>query len=156
MTSKTRPDVYLLPLKDDGAPDIPGKHSYIYLPPPSGVQPYSIRFSIEGTSSICRKGTLWTNIPTQGEEFERSKFRHFKYAILSFQVLYDLTRFNHDCFLVCVQASTGQSKLTCLSPTLEHSPTTSHILRFQNSPLRRWHLHLPHRQRRITLTSRHG
>lgn len=66
--------VYLLPLTDDGAPDIPG--GYIYLPPPT-TPAYVLRFVIEGTSSICREGSLWTNIPEAGVEFDRSKFRQF-------------------------------------------------------------------------------
>jgi glycogen debranching enzyme len=67
--------VYLLPLTDTGAPDVPG--TYIYLPPPT--QPaYSVRFQIQGTSSICRQGSLWVNIPSKGERFERSKYREYK------------------------------------------------------------------------------
>jgi glycogen debranching enzyme len=63
MTSTQTPAsqaVYLLPLTDAGAPDVPG--SYIYLPPPSEPA-YSVRFQIQGTSSICRQGSLWVNIP---------------------------------------------------------------------------------------------
>lgn len=67
--------VYLLPLRDDGSPDIPG--GYVYLPPPSDP-PYTLRFVIEGTSSICRNGSLWVNIPPQGTQFDRSKFQQFK------------------------------------------------------------------------------
>jgi glycogen debranching enzyme len=67
--------VYLLPLTDDGAPEIPG--GYIYLPAPTNP-PYYLRFAIEGTSSICRQGSLWVNIPDAGEPFERSKFREYK------------------------------------------------------------------------------
>ncbi len=67
--------VYLLPLADDGSPDVPG--GYIYLPPPSDP-PYTVRFLIEGTSSICREGSFWTNIPAENEEFVREKFREYK------------------------------------------------------------------------------
>lgn len=74
--------VYLLPLTDDGAPDVPGGHQYIYLPPPSEPA-YSVRFSIEGTSSICRKGSLWINHPEKSGEFDRNKFREYKYVMLS-------------------------------------------------------------------------
>ncbi|KAI9674408.1 MAG: hypothetical protein M1817_001746 [Caeruleum heppii] len=70
-------DVYLLPLTDDGAPDVPG--GYISLPPPS-APPYQVRFSIEGTSSICRQGSLCVNVPAPGVAFDRSKFREFKLA----------------------------------------------------------------------------
>ena len=73
-TSKGQ-DVYILPLTDEGAPDVPGR--YIYLPPPTEV-PYIVRFAVEGTSSVCRKGTLWVNIPSKGAEFERSNFREYK------------------------------------------------------------------------------
>jgi glycogen debranching enzyme len=68
--------VYLLPLKDDGSPDVPG--GYIYLPPP-GDEGYVLRFIIEGTSSICRQGSLWVNIPEEGKAFERHSFREFRY-----------------------------------------------------------------------------
>ncbi|OJI96385.1 hypothetical protein ASPVEDRAFT_122685 [Aspergillus versicolor CBS 583.65] len=66
---------YLLPLKDDGSPDVPG--GYIYLPPPDSLK-YSLRFLIEGSSSICRDGTLWVNIPEGGQSFDRQGFRAFK------------------------------------------------------------------------------
>ncbi|RHZ65683.1 uncharacterized protein CDV56_108778 [Aspergillus thermomutatus] len=67
--------VYLLPLKDDGSPDVPG--GYIYLPPPSDPA-YLLRFVIEGSSSICREGTLWVNIPESGKPFDRLVFRSFR------------------------------------------------------------------------------
>ncbi|KAL4916087.1 hypothetical protein BDW62DRAFT_187173 [Aspergillus aurantiobrunneus] len=66
---------YLLPLKDDGSPDVPG--DYVYLPPLDDPK-YSLRFVIEGGSSICRDGTLWVNIPESGKEFDRLSFRAFK------------------------------------------------------------------------------
>jgi glycogen debranching enzyme len=68
-------EVYLLPLKDDGSPDVPG--GYIYLAPKSSA-PIIVRFQIEGTSSICRHGSLWVNIPKEGAEFRREQFREFK------------------------------------------------------------------------------
>jgi glycogen debranching enzyme len=68
-------EVYLLPLKDDGSPNIAG--GYIYLTPTSAA-PIIVRFAIEGTSSICRHGSLWVNIPEEGAEFRREKFREFK------------------------------------------------------------------------------
>jgi glycogen debranching enzyme len=67
--------VYLLPLTDSGAPDVPG--SYIYLPPPAEPA-YSVRFQIQGTSSICRQGSLWVNIPAEGEKFKRSQYTEYK------------------------------------------------------------------------------
>ncbi|KAF5866167.1 hypothetical protein ETB97_000701, partial [Aspergillus alliaceus] len=66
--------VYLLPLKDDGSPDVPG--GYIYLPPPTNPT-YLLRFVIEGSSSVCREGTLWVNIPEHGNPFNRTAFRGF-------------------------------------------------------------------------------
>ena len=68
------PAVYLLPLTDTGAPDVPGE--YIYLPPPTNP-PYSIRFAIEGTSSICRQGNLWVNTPKYGERFDRQFYHEY-------------------------------------------------------------------------------
>lgn len=66
--------IYLLPLKDDGSPDVPG--GYIYLPPPT-TPPYALRFVIEGSSSICRDGALWVNLPEEGKDFDRTAFRRF-------------------------------------------------------------------------------
>ncbi|PVH97782.1 glycoside hydrolase family 133 protein [Periconia macrospinosa] len=66
--------VYLLPLTDTGAPDVPGQ--YLYLPPPNPS--YILRFQIEGTSSICRKGSLWVNIPAKGDKFKRDHYREYK------------------------------------------------------------------------------
>jgi glycogen debranching enzyme len=68
-------EVYLLPLNDDGSPQVTGE--YIYLAPKSN-HPITIRFAIEGTSSICRHGSLWVNIPEKGQDFRREKFREFK------------------------------------------------------------------------------
>lgn len=68
-------EVYVLPLNDDGSPQVQGE--YIWLAPKSN-QPFTICFTIEGTSSICRQGSLWVNIPEAGVEFRRDKFREFK------------------------------------------------------------------------------
>lgn len=67
--------VYLLPLTDAGAPDVPG--TYIYLPPPTSPA-YVVRFQIQGTSSITRYGSLWVNIPAKGEKFQRTLYREYK------------------------------------------------------------------------------
>jgi glycogen debranching enzyme len=78
MAPPTQPaptNVYLLPLTDGGAPDVPG--GYVYLPPPCEPN-YILRFVIEGTSSICREGTLWVNIPGKGETFQRSNYKAYK------------------------------------------------------------------------------
>jgi glycogen debranching enzyme len=74
----TSNEVYLLPLNDDGSPDVPG--GYVYISPKSSA-PVTVRFAIEGTSSICRHGSLWVNINEEGAEFHRDQFREFKYAI---------------------------------------------------------------------------
>ncbi|KAJ9655240.1 bifunctional 4-alpha-glucanotransferase/amylo-alpha-1,6-glucosidase [Neophaeococcomyces mojaviensis] len=67
--------IYQLPLTDAGAPDVPNQ--YVYLPAPTSPT-YYLRFAVEGTSSICRQGSLWVNIPAEGEEFDRSRFREYK------------------------------------------------------------------------------
>ena len=87
-TTRLTRQVYLLPLTDEGAPDVPG--GYLYLPTP-GESPCTLRFAIEGTSSICRQGSLWVNFPEKGQEFERSKFREFKYVRVLGQKLQLLT-----------------------------------------------------------------
>ena len=76
-SNSTSQEVYLLPLADTGAPDVPG--NYIYLPHPTDP-PYVVRFAIEGTSSICREGSLWVNIPARGDNFQRDRFREHKWV----------------------------------------------------------------------------
>ncbi|KND89929.1 Glycogen debranching enzyme [Tolypocladium ophioglossoides CBS 100239] len=71
----TSNEVYLLPLNDDGSPQVAGE--YVYLAPKSS-DPVTVRFAIEGTSSVCRHGSLWVNIPEKGAAFRRDKFREFK------------------------------------------------------------------------------
>ncbi|OJD16543.1 glycogen debranching enzyme [Emergomyces pasteurianus Ep9510] len=73
--STQKRDVYLLPLTDNGAPDVP--REFIYLPPPTDPA-YSLRFVIEGSSPICRQGSLWVNIPKEGGRFERDVFTEYK------------------------------------------------------------------------------
>jgi len=70
-------EVYLLPLNDNGSPQVAGE--YIYIAPKTR-DPVTIRFAIEGTSSICRHGSLWVNIPNKGEPFRRDHFREFKFV----------------------------------------------------------------------------
>lgn len=74
----TSTEVYLLPLNDDGSPDV--ERQYIYIAPKSN-EPVTLRFAIEGTSSICRQGSLWVNVPDKGKEFRRDSFREFKYVL---------------------------------------------------------------------------
>ena len=80
--SEASPEVWLLQLTDDGAPDVPS--GYIYLPPPT-IPAYVLRFEIEGTSSVCRQGSLWVNIPAPGQAFHRDQYRKYEYAALYFQ-----------------------------------------------------------------------
>ena len=72
--SRASQEVYLLPLTDTGVPDVPG--GYIYLPPPTKPS-YSVRFTIDGTSSICRQGSLWINMPKINERFDRQHFHEY-------------------------------------------------------------------------------
>lgn len=71
----TSNEVYLLRLNDDGSPQVPGE--YIYLAP-SAADVVTLRFAIEGTSSICRHGSLWVNVPEKGQPFRRDSFREFE------------------------------------------------------------------------------
>ena len=64
--------VQLLRLTDSGAPAVPNQ--YVYLPPPT-LPPYTLRFEIEGTSSVCRNGTFWTNIPQKDQKFKSDAFQ---------------------------------------------------------------------------------
>jgi len=73
----TNHTVHLLPLRDDGSPSLSGERPYMYLPAPTSPH-YSVRFEIEGTSSICRNGSLWVNIPAKGEKFDRKHFKEYK------------------------------------------------------------------------------
>ena len=72
-------EVHLLPLTDSGAPNVPDE--YIYLPPPTKPA-YVLRFTIEGTSPICRQGSLWVNFPVEGQKFDRHRFRDFKFVAI--------------------------------------------------------------------------
>ncbi|KIW72620.1 glycogen debranching enzyme [Phialophora macrospora] len=74
-THQSTRQVYHLPLTDAGAPDVP--HEYIYLPAPT-EPPYYLRFAIEGTSSICRQGSLWVNFPLNNQPFDRNRYHEFK------------------------------------------------------------------------------
>ena len=67
--------VYLLPLTDQGARHV--TNEYVNLPPPTDPA-YILRFAVEGTSSICRQGSLWVNIPVAGQQFDRSKYQEHK------------------------------------------------------------------------------
>ncbi|KAK2733736.1 hypothetical protein FQN57_001963 [Myotisia sp. PD_48] len=51
--------VYVVPVGDDGSPAT--QHGYITLPPPTDP-PYVVRFLLEGSSPITRKGSLWVLI----------------------------------------------------------------------------------------------
>lgn len=117
-------EVYLLPLNDDGSPDVPG--GYIYLTSKSDA-PIIVRFAIEGTSSICRHGSLWVNIPAEGEEFQRDIFREFKYAGFFCQRPYQ-PNMSADSS----RTSTVHSRSLSLSPLQAHLHSTPHTLLYQN------------------------
>lgn len=68
-------EVYLLHLNDDGSPAVP-RH-YVYIEPKTS-EGLVLRFSIEGTSPICRHGSLWVNIPEKDKPYKRDEFREFK------------------------------------------------------------------------------
>ena len=70
-------EVYLVPLNDDGSPQIESGSKYMYIEF-SSDNPITLRFCIEGTSGICRHGSLWVNVPEQGTDFQRESFREFK------------------------------------------------------------------------------
>ena len=73
--------VYLLPLTDDGSPDL--SRGYVYLPPPTSPR-YLLRFVLECRSAIFNKGTLWVNIPGDGKAaFNPAAFRGFEYVHVS-------------------------------------------------------------------------
>jgi len=71
----TSNEVYLLNLNDDGSPAVP--RQYVYIEPKKS-EGLVLRFSIEGTSPICRHGSLWINIPAKDEPFRREEYREFK------------------------------------------------------------------------------
>jgi len=71
----TSNEVYLLTLNDDGSPKVAREYIYIAT---HNSDPFTLRFVIEGTSAICRHGSLWVNIPEEGVEFQRNKFQEYK------------------------------------------------------------------------------
>lgn len=77
MDSNNQELVYVVHLNDNGSPD--AHHSYVNLPPPT-TPAYSLRLQFEGSSPLCRYGSLWVNIPSAGEEFQRDKYREYKYV----------------------------------------------------------------------------
>lgn len=94
----TSQQVFLLPLNDDGSPQIAGEYIYIESECPE----VTVRFVIEGASSICRHGSLWVNIPEKDVPFRRTQFREFKYVVFQGQLelavtnLYTATRLSAD------------------------------------------------------------
>ncbi|GBF62091.1 glycogen debranching enzyme [Trichophyton mentagrophytes] len=75
MDSNNQELVYVVHLNDNGSPD--AHHSYVNLPPPTSPA-YSLRLQFEGSSPLCRYGSLWVNIPSAGEEFRRDRYREYK------------------------------------------------------------------------------
>ena len=76
-TSNPKNTIYTLPLSShDASPAVP--RAYVLLPPPTDP-PYTLRLELQGSSPVCRQGTLWMNIPEDSEtEFKREAFRTFK------------------------------------------------------------------------------
>ena len=70
-------EVYILYLNDDGSPKVP--RDYVHIDPQSN-DGFILRFSIEGTSPICRHGSLWINVPEEGVGFERDQYREYPYV----------------------------------------------------------------------------
>ncbi|EEQ32685.1 glycogen debranching enzyme [Microsporum canis CBS 113480] len=75
MDSNSQELVYVVRLNDNGSPD--AYNEYVNLPPPTSP-PYSLRLQFEGSSPLCRHGSLWVNIPLVDEEFQRDKYREYK------------------------------------------------------------------------------
>lgn len=121
--------VYLLPLKDDGSPDIPGR--YINLPPPT-APPYVLRFLIEGTSLICHEGSLWVNIPESDNGFDRQKFRRFRSVGTTILCVACIHKFGTACNPV-----SEITRSMFLSPRQEHLRSMSHTRLSQNSRFHR-------------------
>lgn len=124
---KASPEVWLLQLTDDGAPDVPS--GYIYLPPPTDPA-YILRFEIEGTSSVCRQGSLWVNIPASGEAFRRDQYRQHTYVTRHSQSKFQLILKGCTGF---TQTSMGRSGLTFPSARLAPLPFTPPTLLSQTS-----------------------
>lgn len=71
----TSHEVYLLPVNDNGSPQV--ENEYIYLQPQPN-DPVIVRFVIDGASPLCRNGSLFVNIPDKGQPFDRAKYRQYK------------------------------------------------------------------------------
>ncbi|KAL2106419.1 hypothetical protein VUR80DRAFT_6761 [Thermomyces stellatus] len=70
----TSTEVYILYLNDDGSPRVP--REYVYIDPQTD-EDITLRFSVEGTSPICRHGSLWINVPEEGVGFKRDEYREY-------------------------------------------------------------------------------
>ena len=112
-------EIYRLQLNDDGSPDVPG--GYIYLMPKS-ADPITVRFEIEGTSSICRHGSLWVNIPKEGAEYHRHKYREFK-SVIPYSASHLDTNHPAGSSRTSIEPSTFQSPSTVLAHLLSIPPT---------------------------------
>ncbi|PYH99927.1 glycogen debranching enzyme [Aspergillus ellipticus CBS 707.79] len=118
--------VYLLPLKDDGSPDVPG--GYLYLPPPTDP-PYLLRFVIEGSSSICRDGLLWVNVPKKGNPFDRSTFQGFSLSPdFNKNIQIDVPIVSPGSFAFYVTFSPLPVFSTLPTPTPEPTRTATHFI----------------------------
>jgi glycogen debranching enzyme len=68
-------EVYLLHLNDDGSPRV--SRNYICIDPQSD-DGFTLRLSIEGTSPICRDGSLWINVPEHDGVFNRDEYKEHR------------------------------------------------------------------------------
>jgi len=133
--------VHQLLLKDDGSPDLPGEPAYIYLPPPTHPV-YYVRFEIDGTSSICRQGSLWVNLPKKGEQFDRNKFNEYKLnptfneAIKIDVPVYSAGAFEFYCtYTPLPPFTTGKSETPQPTRTKTHFIDVAPSLHIDKSPL---------------------
>ncbi|KDE06879.1 amylo-1,6-glucosidase [Microbotryum lychnidis-dioicae p1A1 Lamole] len=72
--SDERLTVYAVTLEDDGSPS--KAKTLLRLPPPAA--PYILRIYIEAGTSASRNGSLYTNFPIDGSQYERTKLHQTK------------------------------------------------------------------------------
>ena len=118
----TSNEVYILYLNDDGSPKVP--REYVYIDPQSDGG-FTLRFSIEGTSPICRHGSLWINVPEEGVGFERNEYREYPYETEIPPKIPPLPRSNCCQTEGLPRTSTARSRSASPYVAPEPTPTTS-------------------------------
>lgn len=68
--------VYSVILSDKGQPILTGDGQLLLLPIPD--KGYILRFVVYASSELGFDGSVWCNVPEQGQQFVRSQFREFK------------------------------------------------------------------------------